>query len=347
MVLIALAFVVGCHHAAAPVGAPVTVAPELENVDVFGSRQLDRTTLIQKWGDKLVALVRAYEDQGDWDSINRELTAAIERAGNYAFVQVSIVGYYDQRRPYVTVDLVDEADRERRMTFAPAPTGEHPDPDGLIALWIEYEKTATNLLSTGAIKATKDCPFWHCLTFDHASLVPYRDAFGARAPAVEPQLVSVLREDNRTHHRAAAAFLLAHLASGERVVELELPAIRDPEELVRNNAMRVLALIAINHPEIPIPIEPILDALAFPTTTDRNKASAILSGITKRPGLTAANRAMIKERAGELLVDMLALRQPNNHDFAYQILKNVSGQDFGEHAVVAWRGWARGTTPAP
>ncbi len=92
-------------------------------------------------------------------------------------------------------------------------------------------------------------------------------------PAAERELVAVLHEDKRADRRAAAAFLLAHLASGERVVELMLPSITDPSELVRNNAMHVLSLIAIDHPEVPIPVAPILEALRFPSTTDRNKAS--------------------------------------------------------------------------
>lgn len=44
-------------------------------------------------------------------------------------------------------------------------------------------------------------------------------------------------------------------------------------------------------------------------------------------------------RAGPTLLKLLALEQPNNHDFAYQILKQVSGQDFGEHEVARWRAW--------
>lgn len=43
----------------------------------------------------------------------------------------------------------------------------------------------------------------------------------------------------------------------------------------------------------------------------------------------------------EFLVEMLALKQPNNHDFAYRILKQVSGRDLGEHAVESWRAWLR------
>jgi hypothetical protein len=42
---------------------------------------------------------------------------------------------------------------------------------------------------------------------------------------------------------------------------------------------------------------------------------------------------------GDILVDMLALRQPNNHDYAWRILKTLHGDDLGEHAIDAWRAW--------
>lgn len=227
------------------------------------------------------------------------------------------------------------------MTFDPAPAGTHADPDGLLALWDEYEDKAMGMLMSGTVKHDAEpCPFWHCFTFAHPSLVRYREAFAKRVPAVERELVAVLREERRDSRRAAAAYLLAHLVSGERVVELLLPSIRDPSELVRNNAMRVLAMIAMHRPEIAIPIAPILAALRYPTTLDRNKASAILAGLTSRE-LGAKAREQIIAGAGELLVDMLALKQPNNHDFAYRILKQVSGRDLGEHAVESWRAWLR------
>jgi hypothetical protein len=249
--------------------------------------------------------------------------------------------YFSSRATYVTLDLVDADDRARRMRFGPEPTGTHPDPDGLLALWEEYAEKALKMLMDGTVKPEKEpCPFWHCLTFAHDSLLPYRDAFAKRVPTVWLELAAVLREDRRKDRRAAAAFLLAHIASGERVVELMLPSITDPNELVRNNAMRVLALIAEDHPAIAIPVAPILEALHFPATSDRNKASAILDSLTRR-GLDPAMRDQLLAGAGEVLVDMLALRQPNNHDPAYRILKQLSGRDLGEHAIDAWRAWLR------
>jgi len=329
-----------CHHAM-PKPPP---DPTLERVDVFGSHQLSREAVLERWGDRLVALMHATDDnrRPESSALENQIETEIRKAGSFALVRVSIISYFVPRLTYITIDLVDEADRARRMTFAPAPVGDVPDPDGLLALWDEYQHAAMQLLMDGTIKPKKEpCPFWHCITFAHESLAKYKDAFAARVQAHERELASVLRDDKRANHRAAAAFLLAHIASGERVVELMLPSIRDPEELVRNNAMRVLALIAADHPEIAIPLDPVIEALSFPTTTDRNKASAILDGLTKHGNLSDALRTDIRMRAGSVLVELLALRQPNNHDFAYKILKHVSGKDFGEHAIAAWRAWLK------
>lgn len=338
----------GCGKDASPQQAPTAVAPPvtpaLERVDVFGSKQLDRATLIARWGDELAGFVRDADAGNDNPSKYAALESKIQQAGSFALVNISVLTYYyPSRRAYATVDLVDEADRARRMAFAAEPTGTHPDPDNLIALWDEYETKQRQLVQSAKITSdalkNEKCPFWHCMTFAHESLVPYRDAFAARVPAVESQLVEVLRDDRRDSNRAAAAFLLTHLASGPHVVELLLPSIRDPGTLVRNNVLRVLTMISWYHPEVPIPVEPVIAALQFPLTLDRNKSSAILKGISQHA--SAEVRAQIKAGAGDVLVDMLALRQPNNHDFAYEILKNISGRDLGEHAVEAWRAWVR------
>jgi hypothetical protein len=84
-----------------------------------------------------------------------------------------------------------------------------------------------------------------------------------------------------------------------------------------------------------MPLAPILAALQFPSTTDRNKAGYVLVSLADRP----ENRAPILRTVGSVLLDMLALQQPNNHDPAYQILRKLSGKDFGERDYSAWRAW--------
>lgn len=336
---------------AAPAPAASRSASELERIDVFGSARLDRAKVLARWGDQLALLLR--ELASDDEQVREQakarkarLEAEILASGGLAFVELAVITYFppaiESRASYMTVSLVDADDRARRMSFAPLPTGTLPDPDGLLALWRAYDDKREELLRTGQDSGMDqvDCPFWHCFTFTHPDLAPFRDAFARRVPAHERELVAVLREDHRGEHRATAAFLLAHIASGPRVVQLMVAASTDASRDVRNNAMRVLSAIADDHPKLEIPLAPIFRALQFPSATDRNKASAILIGISKHASREV--REQIRIEAGATLVDMLALRQPNNHEHAYMILKQISGQDFGEHAVDAWRAWVTG-----
>jgi hypothetical protein len=41
------------------------------------------------------------------------------------------------------------------------------------------------------------------------------------------------------------------------------------------------------------------------------------------------------------LLTILAMKQPNQQEFAYMIMKELSGQDFGEHNQQAWLAWIK------
>src|SRR5262249_24577025 len=129
-----------------------------------------------------------------------------------------------------------------------------------------------------------ECPAFHCMGgYEHETLRPYGEKFVKGVPDNQDKLVRVLKEDKDPADRAAAAFLLAHVKDGKKLVQWMLAAQSDPASLVRNNATRVLTNVAMFHPEIPLPIAPFLRGLNGPTTTDRNKAVAVLSGLVSRP----------------------------------------------------------------
>jgi hypothetical protein len=336
-VVAALALTLACHRAPRA-ATPAASDPRLDRVDVFGSRQIGRDDVIAQLGRELSELVGALDADDDVRALalRDEVIAEIAGMGAFAYVELHVIGYYDPPARYLTIDLVDEADRITRMPFADPPSGAVPDPDGLVALWRDYEGAMWPVLADTGGAAPSACPAWHCIAgYADPRLARFGDAFVARVPAHEPALVQVLRESGDEIARGAAAFLLAHLADGARVVELMIPAFRDPSEHVRNNAMRVVAMIATHHPEIGVPLAPVLEALRYPATTDRNKAAAILAGLAARPELHDA----IARDAGDVLLAMLRLSQPNNHDFAYAILKHVSGETFAPRDYAAWERW--------
>lgn len=338
-VLTVLALLAGCRSDAAPASAPTSPEPELVAIDLFGTRQITREQLLAARGPALRDFASVMMSGGD---PSLELIDQLHQLGDFAYAQPALVGYYQPggMKYYLTVDFVDRADAARRMPFLPAPEGSYPDPAGLLADWRAYDAKIDQLQADRRMSPKRtECPAFHCLG-DHAhpEVAALAARFVARVPVHVDELATILRDDADPRRRAAAAYLLAYAPDGPAVVDAMLGSFRDGEELVRNNAMRVISDIAFHHPELEVPLDPVLDALDYPATLDRNKASAILAGLLARPGAARRDAAQVR-RAIPTLLAMLRLEQPNNHDFAYDILKAISGKRFGERDHAAWQAW--------
>ncbi len=324
------------------ISRPVVSGQEapLKGIDVFGTNQITAEQVRQRFGDDLKNLVHAiavHDDQRFGDLYSK-VTGGIQAMGNFAAVEISPVTYFDKGKYcYVTIDIVEEKDRQRRMAFLPAPSGHFKDPDGLLAAWREYEETVFELMDKGELPTNKvPCPAFHCVGgFDHPRLKKYEEIFKSKVPKNKETLKAILRDDEQDTHRADAAFLLPHISDPHELIEAILPRVKDSNATVRNNVMRVLSQVAEERRDVAIPLDPLLQALDFPATTDRNKSLATIDALASRPG----NKSILIGYAGTKLIEILKLVQPNNHDYAYLILKKISGKDFGERNYDAWHKW--------
>lgn len=308
-------------------------------VDTLGSPRITDSLIKTRYGSKIDALSEIPEvDYENFFRLKREIEATIKNDFGLAYAGLAIVTYFPPLSGrYLTVDVVEVGDVKERMPFLAVPTGKYQDPDGLIALWDEYQSLALDLLKSGQLQYPKSCPAWHCtLGFEHPQLSPYLPRFSSLAVKNEAALVQILRDDARANFRANAAFLLAHVKDGNKLVRSYVSsAIFDSSDLVRNNAIRVLTTIAREHTSIPIDVAVIIKALRFPTTTDRNKAGYVLTALSEKAEL----KPIILKGAGWVLFDMLKLNQPNNHDPAYTVLKSISGQEYGDRDYMSWKSW--------
>lgn len=331
LVLIALSLLIPIYSSA---------AASLNGVDLFGTSQITLEQVQARHGSAIQDFARA-QLTGDMEGaqkLKNEIESGIRQMGDFAYVNLSLIQYFDPGQPaYLTIDVVDAKDRDARMPFLPVPTQKLPDPDSLLGLWDEYMETAWDLVRSGEISTGRvDCPAFHCIFgYDHPKLKKYGDIFTGKVPGNKERLIQALKKSENSNHRGNAAYLLAHIQDGRELVELLAPSIRDLSEFVRNNVMRVLSAISTYHKDLDLSIDAVLEALNFPSTTDRNKASAILAGLADRP---AYQKDIIK-KGGHILLKILRLTQPNNHDFAYQILRTVSGKDFDERDYAAWERW--------
>ena len=316
--------------------------PTFKAIDLFGSSQITLEQVNRRVGDKIKKFAEAFSNGDDAaESIYKEIISDIRGMGKFAYARLGLVSYPPDNDFYITIDLVDEADRARRMSFLPEPTGEISDPENLLALWGEYEAIAFELVRKGELNfVVTKCPALHCLFgFDHPALKKFQEAFDEKIPVNKELLIKILREDKDSDHRTHAAYLLAHTKDATELVRILLPSIADSQSGVRNSMLRVLMYLATGK-DVDIPIEPILKALDYPDTTDRNKTLYILDGLAER----AENKPILMKKAGAMLIKILRLWQPNNHDPAFSILKKISGKNFGERDYRAWEKWLSSQT---
>lgn len=348
---LAAALVVMLLGCAAGRGAPAepAVPPprrvRLAGIDVHGTSEALAAEIHRRHDARIAGVVDAFHagDEQRAEAVKRQLLSELQRMGDFAFADLAVFLDLTPGLPtaYAIVDLVEASDRARRMPFTPAPQRELSDPGGLLAAWDTFFQTGLELQLQGKLGAERvPCPAFHCL-FDSRlpELAPLERRFLAEVPGMRDALVEILRQARDPEARAAAAFLLAYGRDGTQLVGELIPSILDPSDEVRNNVLRVLAEVANLHPEIAIPLDPLLVALDFPATSDRNKASLVLLGIAEHhPEL----RQIIATRVGPLLLAMLKTQAPQTHRNAFLLLETLRGEALGERDYRAWQAWLDG-----
>ena len=327
-------------------GQDAPAPPLVRSIDVFGTDRIGAEEVRRLHGAELEWIARGMlgEEVPDLGDRYRRVLDGLRSSGDYSWLDVAVVQTFGDDGPavHITVDVVERADSARRMDFAPPPTDSVAGGEALIEAWDAYVAAGMALLRAGRLEPPRgDCPVLHCLFgFEHPDLRPFAPRLVGLDGARLDTLARVLRGDARAERRAAAAYLLAHGDDAGRVVDALVPAVRDPDESVRNNALRVLIALAGREPPMPLPLDPFLTALEYPATTDRNKAAFVLLGLARRP----EHRERILREAGPTLLRMLELEQPNNHDPAYLILRELSGRALDERDHEGWRRWWREAT---
>jgi hypothetical protein len=317
-------------------------------VDVYKTDQISAKDINKKFSKQLQEIknimqspggIISPENQDKFSLLIKNTNNDIKKMGDFAFVSIAPVMYPNVENIYITVDIVDQKDRKRLALFTPEPTKSLPDPDHLIALWEEYEKTGFELfLKSKSPPTFKSCPAFHCIFgFEHPLLKKYQVIFANKVPKDKAQLITILRQDKDPEKRAAAAFLLAHLKNGEELINILTPSMYDPASGVRNNVIRALGMTIskMNNPDFPI--DKAVAALHFPAETDRNKSLYLISNLVTQPRYAK----YVQQHASQELMDNLKMSQLNLHDTSYEVLVIMSGKKFDSRDYTAWEHWLK------
>jgi len=267
-----------------------------------------------------------------------DLSEKIKKEYDFDFVDFQVV-MYPKKDSYTTIEVIEKNQSERLRFVKPHESAKaiqqkQSVKNDLIDKRIKFDNLEMQLYQENKLDL-KDivCPVYHCFVgFKHPQLKPYLSVFKKGVVEEKKLIIETLNKDKNPQRRAAAAFLVGHFNDPHEILSVLTPHINDVDDLVRNNVMRVigstLSKTKIDH----IDLQPFLDMLDSPYTTDRNKALYIILEASSMP----STRDLIIQNKNKL-IDLLALKQPNNHDIAYKILQKISAKDFGEHNISAWK----------
>lgn len=330
----------------APEPAPVAQAPvpTVQSIGTYGSARINEVTLKETLGRDLdVWIEKGLASDPTAVEMEKSFIEKIKKKFGFAFAEWSIIQYFkpDGLQLHLTLDVVEPQDVARRMPFLPEPTAAIPDPDGLIRQWMEYENTALDLVEAGELQPETDrCAALHCpFAHKHAKLKKYEPIFLAGVKKHAKTLLEIQAQEKHAEARGAATYLLAYwVDEKKKVVEAMIERTRDPEAMVRNNALRVLGDIAEFHPDVTIPLSPIVAALDYPRVSDRSKALYVTL-------LMALNSPSVRDQLLKTsiptLIALMECKQPDHRELAHNILRKVSGKDLSATDTRPWLAWYR------
>lgn len=276
------------------------------------------------------------------EALEQAILEQARKLGEFSVAKVSTVYYPDELKIYTTLDLVRQQDTNRipkpKKKRKNKPINLSADLTELFSLWDTYQENKLSLIRENKLDFSQlQCPVPHCVWgFDQQERKEVLPKFQKGIQLHQSTLKKIIQSGTDNELRQKAIFILGHDSDYQSLAKFLLQFSDDEDDVIRNNALRVIGAIVEQHADVKLNLSRIIQALNFPLVTDRNKAAYVLAGYVRHH--PKSHQRVIKQ-AGDTLLAMLRLHQPNNHDFAYQILKTVSHQNFGERDFAAWEKW--------
>lgn len=251
----------------------------------------------------------------------RRARAAVERVTGHPPTDVS-VGCCDHKGNW-TIHLGLSG---KPLRYRPRPTGTARLPVGAINLYERFTDALTEAVQKGA--AAEDRSRGYALS----EYPPLRSAqLEMRAYAVghDALLRAVLEASSDDQQRVVAAEMLGYARRSRSQTAALARASHDRNSLVRNNATRALLVLAESSPKVAaeIPAPGFIELLLSGTWTDLNKASALLSSMTRSRNASVPaqlRRGEVKERLIEI-----ARWRTGHAEAARYILGRIAGIEEG------------------
>ena len=209
-----------------------------------------------------------------------------------------------------------------RISMLPAPTGQACLAESTKQLY--QEAMDANLRAIRAGNNSEDHSQGFALTSD-PELRKKQLAIREYAVANVQTVMQAVQSCGKNEDRAAAAYILGYAVQSKEQIELFVRATRDPDEHVRNNAVRSLTVMASakSKPVAEIPADPFIDMLNSGVWTDRNKSGWLLYLLSGKrdPALLQ----QLRTQAMTSLIEMARWKDPVHAEEYRLILGRIAG----------------------
>lgn len=274
----------------------------------------------------------------------KRIIGKIKQIDNFSEVKISDIHYPIDGKVFATIDIVKANEIYRipnkQRVVNQSKVVSNNEIKNLFKVWKDYDEQKVQLMRENKLDFSKtSCPALHCTWgFDKDDIKNVVPKLQAGVAQHKQDLMNIIENSANDDERGDAIFILAHDSHYQKIANFLINFTDDPSDLVRNNVMRVLGAIVDKHKVENLELKKITQALNYPYVTDRNKAAYVLFGIIKSNPETHSE---VINQSGNTLIELLKLRQPNNHDYAYQILKVLSHKNYGENDYENWSKWIK------
>jgi len=225
----------------------------------------------------------------------------------------------------------------KSVAYRPEPAGRDRLPLLVMDLQARLDRALHNAVLKGGDIVREDDSRGYALVNDPAAR-ELQLAVRRWALKRERELVRVLELSSAVEHRRVASAALGYARQSHRQILALARAARDPDDDVRNNATRALAVLVQSGSKLAAEIPPaaFIEMLSSGIWSDRNKATALLDGLTA--GRDPALLQTIGSEALDSLIEMARWHRPGHAFSARKILGRVAGLPEDRLNDLAWNG---------
>lgn len=316
-----------------------------DDIDVFGVDDVLAERILKRYGYEVLTFekqlfelrkkARSSALLKNYQHYQQQLAYDIAHAFHLPGVRFDSV-YYPDGRLYTTIDVYRTKENVKQSPIY------HPQkPYDIIDKMILFKHRAVDFyLKHPSLSFHPKCLDIHCIAPDHPETQDYLKYFREKVPKHQAEIKSCLAHDAYIERRRAAIFLLAYLSNHSEIPKILNTLIEDENRFIQHDALRLWGEYLQHYPESVVDIGKIIRFLSVDDVAIRNKALILIESIANQ----SRYQARLTREAGQPLLRLLKLKQPNNHRLAYHILCQLSHQKWGAREYLQWENWLHQST---